>query len=295
MHAVIETQQSTASKSHDPNKFYLDLEKICLDSLRYEVMAWPKPGLVSPVDSGSHRDMHLGTFFSSIDALQGSFSALAHAGANGLPFTVLQNIGIEAERTMLKATGGINTHRGAIFNLGLLVAAAASRMLDSNLMQYSCGEVVAKLWGTAILCGRDNSPASHGNQAFEKYATGGARMEAASGFSTVYKIGLPILQKLLQNGHDRETALIGTLMTLMEHLPDTNLLWRGGKAGLDFVHQSAANFNLNGGVEAPHWQSRMLVLHREFVARNLSPGGSADLVAATCAVHHIEAISKQSN
>jgi triphosphoribosyl-dephospho-CoA synthase len=251
-------------------------------------MAWPKPGLVSPVDSGSHRDMHLGTFFSSIEALQGNFAALACAGACGLPFVALQNVGMEAERNMLKATGGSNTHRGAIFNLGLLVAACARRKSDSSFAQFSCGEIVAKLWGNDILSGREHAPASHGKKVFEKYATGGARLEAASGFPTVYKIGLPILRKLLQNGHDRETALIGTLMKLMEHLADTNLLWRGGEAGLAFVRQSAANFNSNGGVEAPHWQSCVLTLHREFVARNLSPGGSADLVAATWVAHQVE-------
>ncbi len=295
MQTVTETNKNALVRLCDSNKYFLDLDRRCLDSLRYEVMAWPKPGLVSPVDSGSHRDMHLGTFFSSIDSLQGSFAALASAGARGCSFAALQKIGIEAEQSMLKATGGINTHRGAIFNLGLLVAAAARRKSDSTMTDYSCGEVVADVWGAEILSGRDRSPASHGNQVFEKYATGGARMEAASGFPTVYTIGLPILRKLLQNGYDRETALIGTLMTLMEHLPDTNLLWRGGKAGLAFVCQSAANFNLSGGVESARWQSRILALHREFVVRNLSPGGSADLVAATWTVHNIEAISKRSN
>jgi triphosphoribosyl-dephospho-CoA synthase len=162
-------------------------------------------------------------------------------------------------------------------------------------MHCSCGEVVAKLWGPDILSGRDKVPSSHGNQAFEKFAKGGARMEAASGFSTVYKIGLPVLNKLLQSGHDRDTSLIGTLMTLMEFLPDTNLLWRGGEEGLAFVNRSAASFNLNGGVEAPYWQSSLLAMHHEFVAHNLSPGGSADLVAATWAVHQIETIIKQSN
>ena len=103
MQTVIEINEGTDNCLHvskccipDSNIYYSDLEQICLDSLRYEVMAWPKPGLVSPVDSGSHRDMHLGTFFSSFDALQGSFAALARAGALGLPFSELQNIGIEA-------------------------------------------------------------------------------------------------------------------------------------------------------------------------------------------------------
>lgn len=266
------------------------LESVCLDALRHEVMAWPKPGLVSPVDSGSHRDMHIGTFLASLDALQGCFSTLALAGAGGKSFQVLQAIGIEAERKMLRATSGVNTHRGAIFNLGLLAAAAARRMADRELSRHECGVIVSKIWGAEILAARKSAPSSHGNHVFGRFAAGGARMEAASGFPTVYNIGLPVLRRLLQDGHDRNTALIGTLMTLMEYLPDTNVLWRGGEIGLDFVRDAAADFNCSGGVDSLDWQARLVALHGAFVARKLSPGGSADLLAATWVVHQFEAV-----
>ncbi len=284
-------RQSTcrAANASDAHAEAMRLETVCLDALRHEVMAWPKPGLVSPVDSGSHRDMHIGTFLASLDALQGCFSTLALAGAEGMSFQALQSIGIEAERKMLRATGGVNTHRGAIFNLGLLAAAAARRQADADLSPLECGAVVSRIWGSEILAGRKNSPVSHGNRVFERYAAGGARMEAASGFPTVYSIGLPVLRRLLNDGRDRNTALIGTLMTLMEYLPDTNVLWRDGEAGLDFVREAAADFNHSGGVDSLDWQTRLVALHRAFVARNLSPGGSADLLAATWVVHQFEA------
>jgi triphosphoribosyl-dephospho-CoA synthase len=288
MDTVVSYVTDHVGKSGDALNEFFQLERHCLDALRHEVMAWPKPGLVSPVDSGSHADMHLGTFFASVDALQGSFAALAFAGARRESFSALQVIGMEAERKMLCATNGVNTHRGAIFNLGLLAAAAALRSAHKTLANLECGQIVAKVWGAEILSGRKNAPASHGNHAFKKFAAGGARMEAASGFPTVYNIGLPVLRRLLQSGHDRETALIGTLMTLMEYLPDTNVLWRAGEDGLDFVRQSAAVFNCAGGVATADWQSRLLALHRAFVARNLSPGGSADLVAATLVAHKFE-------
>jgi triphosphoribosyl-dephospho-CoA synthase len=115
-------------------------------------------------------------------------------------------------------------------------------------------------------------------------------MEAASGFPSVYNIGLPSLRRHIQSGHNRETALIGSLMVLMEYLPDTNLLWRGGAEGLDFVRSSAAEFNRSGGVSTSGWQKRILAMHRSFISRNLSPGGSADLVAATWAVHQFESL-----
>jgi triphosphoribosyl-dephospho-CoA synthase len=290
MQTALSQSATGAEIANYPREEYLHLERHCLDALRHEVMAWPKPGLVSPVDSGSHRDMHLGTFFASIDALQGCFAALARAGAGGTPFATLQTIGIAAERKMLSATGGINTHRGAIFNLGLLVAAAARRSADKTLAHLECGQIVTKVWGAEISAGRKSAPASHGNHVFKQFAAGGARMEAVAGFPTVYNIGLPVLRRLLQAGHNRETALIGTLMALMEYLPDTNVLWRAGEDGLDFVRQSAASFNRSGGVESADWQPRLLVLHRAFVARNLSPGGSADLVAATWAAHQFETL-----
>jgi triphosphoribosyl-dephospho-CoA synthase len=270
--------------------YYEDLEHICLDALRFEAMAWPKPGLVTPVDSGSHRDMHIGTFLSSIEALQGSFAALARAGALGQSFADLQTLGVSAEQKMLRATCGVNTHRGAIFNLGLLVAAAARRQADKTLANLDCGTVVAGTWGCEIAASRRQSPASHGNIAFRQFAAGGAREEAAAGFPTVYHIGLPALRRHLAAGHNIETAQIGTLLVLMEYLTDTNLLWRKGAHGLAFVQASAATFNRAGGVDAPDWQHRLLALHREFVNRNLSPGGSADLLAASWTAHQIEPV-----
>lgn len=264
------------------------LDQICMDALRYEAMAWPKPGLVTPVDSGSHRDMNIATLLTSIEALRGSFAVLAEAGACGASFAELQDIGIAAEHKMLRATAGINTHRGAIFNLGLLVAAAAHRQLDQSLRGFSCGEVVAKRWGAEIAAARAQSPASHGNSVFEKYSAGGARMQAATGFPSVYNFGLPALRQHLAAGRDRESALIATLIVLMEYLPDSNLLWRGGESGLEFVQQSAASFNRDGGVEMSGWRERLHEFHRHCVARNLSPGGSADLMAATWVAHQFE-------
>lgn len=291
MEAAVWSLPAPDARPRDPHADCFRLEHLCLEALRHEAMAWPKPGLVTPVDSGSHSDMHIGTFLASIDALRGSFAMLALAGARSQPFAVLQAIGIEAERKMLLATGGINTHRGAIFNLGLLAAAAGRRQADSTLAELSCGAVVARAWGPDIASARRAAPASHGNNAFRRFAAGGARMEAASGFPTVYGIGLPALRRLLAAGHDRETAQIGTLLTLMEHLPDTNLLWRGGEAGLEFVRLSAADFNRAGGVAAPGWRDSLLALHRAFVERNLSPGGSADLMAASWAAHQLETFS----
>jgi triphosphoribosyl-dephospho-CoA synthase len=264
------------------------LDAACCDALKREADAWPKPGLVTPVDSGSHRDMNYASFVDSIGALRGYFAEIAAAGARGVAYAQLQPIAIAAEGRMLTATRGANTHRGAIFNLGLLAAAAALREACSEWGGRRCGRIVAERWGPAILASRGAAPASHGQAVWRRYAAGGAREEAAAGFPAVYDIGLPALRRLLEAGLGEEEALVGTLMALMAELPDTNLLWRGGEAGLRDVQAAAAAFNRAGGVRRPGWREHLLEIHAWMVVRKLSPGGSADLVAATWLVHGLD-------
>lgn len=264
------------------------LDRVCLDALRCEAMAWPKPGLVTRVDPGSHLDMDIGTFLASIGALVGTFAQLARAAALGHELPALRAMGLAAEERMLAATGGINTHRGAIYNLGFLVVASVRRRMDPALGGLTCGDVVARLWGASIMASRNSAPDSHGNDAYRRFAAGGARAEAGAGFPLVYRIGMPTLHRLLGAGHSRETALIGTLLALVEHVDDTNLFWRGGEEGLMYAQDSARRFNAAGGVEQAGWLNQLVAMHREFVVRNLSPGGSADLAAATLVAHHLD-------
>lgn len=267
-------------------EFHL-VDQLCLSALHSEVMAWPKPGLVTPADSGSHQDMNIGTFMKSISALKGTFAGMAMAAAFGQGFHAMMATGREAEARMQRATSGANTHRGAIFNLGLLASASMLRRHSPALTGLSCGAVVEREWGTMIRAARSPA-ATHGNQVYHRYAKGGARSEAAAGFPMVYRFGIPALRRLLQAKYDRERAIIGTLLTLMEHVDDTNLLWRGGEDGLDFAKQSAREFNSNGGVVQPGWRDQLISMHRSFVEHNLSPGGSADLVAASWVAYHLD-------
>jgi triphosphoribosyl-dephospho-CoA synthase len=264
------------------------LDQLCLDALRIEVVAWPKPGLVTPVDSGSHHDMHIGTFLKSIRALEGTFAEMAMAAAFGRGFREMMAAGREAEARMLLATDGVNTHRGAIFNLGLLTSASALRRCNPTLAGLSCGKVVERVWGEDILAARSPSAATHGNQVYNRYSKAGARGEASAGFPMVYRFGIPALSRLLQNGYDHERSIVGTLMALIENVDDSNLLWRDGEDGLAFAKKSARDFNINGGVEQPDWREQLTLIHSSFVKRNLSPGGSADLVAAAWVAYHLD-------
>lgn len=279
---------ASSVESYILNNNFHWLDQLCLEALTAEAMAWPKPGLVTPIDSGSHDDMDINSFLASITSLKGYFRDVAHGVASGLTLSGLQSLGIGAEQRMLLATGGINTHRGAIFNLGFLAAAAASRSVDSSLADMSCGEVVKRLWGETLSILRVMARSSHGTEVYLRYDAGGARSEASAGFPSVYAVGLPVLRGLLKELVPMETALIGTLLALMEHVEDTNLLWRGGQEGLTYVQRAAREFNSDGGIQQPLWCSKLVIMHKDFVSRNLSPGGSADLLAATLVAHHLD-------
>lgn len=246
--------------------------------LTLEAETWPKPGLVSPIDSGSHADMDIGTFRRSAAALEPYFAALAEAGAEGSAMGRLRVIGLEAEAAMLRATGGINTHRGAIFGLGLLCAAAGMRANGRVDPVLPLGIIVASRWRHGILQGPEPLH-SHGGMARRRYGTGGARQEAAQGFPSVYAVGLPALRRGAALTDDDQAARVQACFALIAHLEDTNLLHRGGLAGLRFAQAAARAFLARGGVGQPDWLRQASTVHRAFVARRLSPGGSADLLA----------------
>ncbi len=257
-------------------------------ALLAELQTWPKPGLVSHVDAGSHADMDAGTFRASVAALQPFYADLVAAGASDAQMPELRAIGVAAERAMLAATGGVNTHRGAIFGLGLLCAAAGAAWAggssdrgDRRPPASWLPAIVRQRWGSAIL----HDPIalhSHGTAALRHFGAGGARAQAAAGFPHVLEIGLPALRlgRVLAPGN-AEAARVQVFFALLRSLEDTNLLHRGGAAGLAFARQQASKFLADGGVGQADWQERAASVHRSFVARRLSPGGCADLLAAT--------------
>jgi len=250
-------------------------------ALRAEVRAYPKPGLVSRIDSGSHRDMDISTFERSIAALTPYFTRLAQGGADHADMTSLRIIGIEAEAAMMAATGGINTHRGAIFGLGLLAAAAGAGASNLGLHVVQC-------WGRDILDGPIPLH-SHGTKALRHYGAGGARAEAAAGFPGVYSIGLPALKRATHvRPFDPEAHQVHVLMTLMAHIEDTTLLHRGGMDGALWARAQAREFLEKGGIAPTDWRETVASVHHAFVERNLSPGGCADLLAMTLFVDEIQ-------
>jgi triphosphoribosyl-dephospho-CoA synthase len=256
-------------------------------SLYQELALYPKPGLVSLVDTGSHEDMDASTFVRSLFSLRRYFLDITLAGSQDAPFAVLRDLGIEAERRMLLATGGINTHRGAIFSLGMLCAAAGR---SSSWQPADLRATLVDCWGSALSQHR-GSIASNGALARARHAAPGAREQAAAGFPAIFELALPTLRRTLALGRGLRCARIDTLFTLMAELSDTNVYHRGGAEGARIVRETSLRFLERGGTAAADWEVDAVAAHRVFVAHRLSPGGAADLLAATCFVHALASAS----
>jgi triphosphoribosyl-dephospho-CoA synthase len=269
----------------------LDTARLAIGCLHAELALYPKPGLVSLVDNGSHTDMNALTFMRSMFALRHYFARICRAGADDAPFVQLKRLGVEAESRMLRATGGINTHRGAIFSLGLLCAAigrAAGQ--EMRLTPGSLRAVLLTRWGEELAAHSVPGPAeSNGARAARVHGAGGAREEGALGLPSVFEIGLPALRKTLAAGRSIRHARVDALFALMAHISDTNVFHRGGAEGARVVREHARRFLDAGGSANPQWQAAALESHRVFVERGLSPGGAADLLAATCLAHAVTA------
>ena len=262
---------------------------VALASLWAELALYPKPGLVSLRDAGAHADMDASTFMRSLFALSQYFSRIALAGARGAPFARLKLLGIEAEGKMLAVTGGVNTHRGAIFTLGLMCAAAArARAREEVPSDSTLRRILVAEWGSALAAYSPPTSGSHGELVALRYGVSGARGEAQRAFPAVFEVALPSLRAALARGREPRLARLSALFALLAHVDDTNVLHRGGAEGLAFVRRRAQEFRSLGDVDASNAVARAEAIHREFVARHLSPGGSADLLAATIFVHRLQ-------
>ena len=259
------------------------LGRSAVAALHAELALDPKPGLVSFVDSGSHDDMDAATFMRSLFALRSYFPAVAEAGAGGADLHALEQLGIDAERRMLRATGGVNTHRGAIFLLGLLCASAGRCLADGRALTASgIRETLIDAWGDSLAerAAQRRSATSHGAEAARRYRLRSISDEAAAGFPTLFDHALPALRAAREAGWDERAARVQTLFVAIAVLDDTTLAHRGGAAGLRWAQRGAQRFLDAGGAGAPDWLARVRQLHGQLVALRLSPGGAADTLAA---------------
>jgi triphosphoribosyl-dephospho-CoA synthase len=268
-----------------------DIGRAATIALHDELALSPKPGLVTFTSSGSHRDMDARTFMRSLSSLRPYFIRIAQLGAMGAEFPELERAGIDAEARMLDATGGVNTHRGAIFLLGLLCASAGAVVAGRRrLTPETLRRTLIERWGEALQRRAFRPSALPGGIAARRLGLRSASEEAALGFPALFETAIPAMRSAIERGLSRESAQLDTLFHLMATLDDSNLAHRGGLDGLRFAQRMAREFIAQGGAATADAEDRAAAIAADFVARRLSPGGSADMLAAVCWMRRIGAL-----
>ncbi|BAU71859.1 triphosphoribosyl-dephospho-CoA synthase [Metapseudomonas furukawaii] len=263
------------------------LADLAVDALIDEADLTPKPGLVDRRGSGAHHDLHLGLMHASALSLWPCFRQMAEAaqqhGEVGLPLReALGRIGREGEAAMLAITGGVNTHRGAIWALGLLVAALALSpdSLDARAIALRAGRI-ALIDDPAA-----PKPDSHGADVCRRYGVRGAREEAQLGFPAALDHGLPQLRRSRAAGAGEQNARLDALLAIMAELSDTCVLWRAGPEGLQATRAGARAVLVAGGAASLAGRRQLRALEARLLELNVSPGGAADLLAACLFLDH---------
>jgi len=266
------------------------LAELAVNALLDEARLAPKPGLVDSRGNGAHGDLSLDLMCRSANALAPAFASMAAAGtaANaptpGLRET-LGRLGREAEVTMMATTGGVNTHRGAIWAMGLLVAAAAVEPDHRNAAQTVS-------FAAAIARHDDRfAPARTGHKgerACLAFNVAGARGQAQAGFPHVIELGLPELHRSRARGDSETASRLNALLAIMSRLDDTCVLSRGGLGAVRHLQDSAAAVLAAGGAATLPGRRALRQLDADAIARRVSPGGAADLLAATLFLDRLE-------
>ena len=266
--------------------------RLACQALLYEVAITPKPGLVDRENSGSHRDMDFFTFQASAAALQPYFAQCVRIGRQGgAPEETLRALrlpGKLAEAEMRRATVGVNTHKGAIFSMGILCGALGRLDRESwGNPDRILDECAAMAKGIVSEDYRDLTPETAktaGQKLYLRYGITGVRGQAEAGFPAVREVGLPTLEAALAAGKNINEASCAALLALLVHTADTNMIHRGGFDGMQ-----QATLEVREILDRENFPSRETLesLDKRFIEKNLSPGGSADLLALTLFLHFL--------
>lgn len=242
-------------------------------ALRLELDTTPKPGLVDRQDNGAHKDMDYALMSKSISALRPYLTRLALDSAKDIDPAKIKEIGIEAEKAMLKATGGVNTHKGALFCIGLSVAAASCLACSTGAVEaYSFKELVSRA-ASEIPSARG----THGAEVKRSFKAVGALENARAAYPELFTDWLPYYRSL----EGDPFRCHKTLLHIMTTLDDTNILHRRGAEGLAHAEAEAARLLEDFS------ESGLSSLNKDFIRENISPGGSADMLSLTIFIESI--------
>lgn len=282
-------------EENNQGQSFQDLKKVVVQnavkSMLYEVTVTPKPGLVDPQSSGPHPDMDAFNFIDSALSLESYFNSSFVAGwhfeGNDYQtlFNQIRELGIKAEKTMFSATNGINTHKGAVFSLGVVVAASAVNLSGGAFDTKKISKYVKLMLQGLVekdfkdVKSKELLDLTAGEKQYLLYGETGIRGEAEQGYPTVMEHALPFL---VQSRGTTNQRLLDTLMTIVASSSDSNLIKRAGnRKVIDWAHQQAQEFLDLGGSLTESGMAKLLELNQIFYDRNLSLGGSADLLIVT--------------
>jgi triphosphoribosyl-dephospho-CoA synthase len=265
------------------------LAYLASQSLIAEAELTPKPGLVDRRGAGAHSDLSLSIMKLSALAIEPYFCEMAFVSEGCHASQTLREqlalIGRDAERAMFKTTKGSNSHKGAIWILGLLVSASAFEVND----EVEAPQIVANAKEIASFADSATPRlVSHGDLVRRRYGAAGARGEALGGFPHVVEVGLPTLRSKRANGATETVARLDTLLSIMSRLDDTCLLYRGGEKALVAAKTGAAAVEEAGGSGTAIGRQKLSHLDRRLLELGVSPGGSGDLLAATLFLDAVE-------
>lgn len=280
------------------NVFAQDIGRMAVEAMLCEVSATPKPGLVDRNNCGAHNDMDFFTFMASSAALHNVFDEFVQLGqyldrtTAGNTLHMLQRYGMKAEKLMFHATNGINTHKGMIFSLGLVCSATgwiqskAELSIDNicNAIQRLCNG----LCNSAYRGLEHKENLTKGERMYLQHGFTGVRGEAESGYVTVREVSLPVFSQLMEAGQHLNDALVHTLLHLIAHTTDTNIASRHNLETAQYARNYARTALEHGGMFTENGQALIRKMDDDFIAKYISPGGSADLLAVTYLLYSID-------
>lgn len=284
----------------DNKEFSIYISNLATKALLYEVSATPKPGLVDRYNSGAHKDMDFFSFLNSSIALIDHFRQCTMAGLNfseedyTLLLKNIRPIGIEAEKNMFNATGGINTHKGLVFSIGIIAAAAGlhyKKHRNENILATEISELVKLITKDITIELREieeKEDLTYGERLYLKYGVKGIRGEVEEGFQTVLEYALPAFKTLIKEDKHINDILIQVLLHLMANTEDSNILGRHDMETLEFAKSKAKAALSHGGIFTYYGKLYVEEMDKSFIQKNISPGGSADLLAITIMLYMLE-------
>ena len=268
------------------------LSDLSLEGMIYEVSSSPGFGLVTPLTSGSHKDMDFFTFLSSSFVLKKGFKKMAEVMYSSLPLEVafkkIREIGKETEEEMFKATSGVNTHKGMIFLMGIAVGATARALYEKkdfrDIQKIIC-EMTKNILKDFENIDR-NKKLTHGERLFLEHGFTGIRGEIKNGLDIVFNGSLKIFSSTFEKTDNINFSALHTLIYLMSKVMDSTIVYRHNFKILEQVQKEMEEVLTKGGAFIQE-NEYFTNLENEYISKNISPGGSADLLAVTIYFHKI--------